>query len=118
QHVAGRRRLLSLGRSRIRAVLGLSEWLAHVGVFAGRHGDLPGAVQSIFAVLHSWTGFASGMAYLACDYMGRSVDQHSRLNKRESHFNHRRMFCDARFSRVVDRKWAADYSYSVATFRV
>src|SRR5262249_50314254 len=48
-----------LGRSCIRPVLGFSKWLDHVGVFACRHGDLPSAVQSIFAVLHSRIGRAS-----------------------------------------------------------
>ena len=83
QHVAGRGRLLSLGRSCIRALLGFSKWLAHLDVFACGHGDLSGAVQSIFALLHSRIGRASGMAHLACDHLGRSMDQHSRFSECE-----------------------------------
>ena len=35
-----------------------------------------------------------------------------------SHFNHRRLFCDARLSGIVDRECAANHSRSVATVRV
>ena len=61
---------------------GLPEWLARVGVFAGGHGDLPSAVQSIFALFHSRIGWANRMAHFPCDYLGRSVDQYSWLCER------------------------------------
>ena len=52
EHVAGGRRLLPLGRSRLWSFLGVSKRLAYLDVFARRHGDLSGLVQSIFALLH------------------------------------------------------------------
>ena len=118
QHVARRGRLLSLGRSGIRTLLGFSKWLAHVDVFARGHGDLPGAVQSIFALLHPRIGCASGMAHLACDDLGRNMGQRPRVSERQSNLNYRRLLCDARLSRVVDRERAAHHSRSVATVRV
>src|SRR5207244_12573299 len=97
---------------------GFSKWLAHMDVFACGHGDLSRAVQSIFALLHPWTERASGMAYLACDYLGRGMDQRSRVCERESHFNHRGLLCDARFCRIISRECAAHHSHSMATVRL
>ena len=78
----------------------------------------PVLFNQYLALLRPRIGRASGMAYLACDYLGRSMDQRSRVCERESHFNHRRLLCDARFSRIVSRQCAAHHSHSVATVRV
>src|SRR5207237_9468492 len=103
KHVGLSGRFLQLGLSRIPTLLGFSKWLAHVDVFARGHGDLPGAVQSIFALLHPRIGCASGMAHLAYDDLGRNMGQRPRVSERQSNLNYRRLLCDARLSRVVDR---------------
>src|SRR5581483_11748637 len=62
QHAAGGRRLLPVGGSRFWAVLGISEWLAHLDLLARGYGAVSRPVQSVYAV--SCAGRASvGMAH-------------------------------------------------------
>src|SRR3954463_12811324 len=54
-----------------------------------------------YALFRPRTRRASGMAHLACHYLGCSMDQHPRLSERHSHFNYRRVFHHARLSCFV-----------------
>src|SRR5438876_3044121 len=101
-----------------RAFLGFSKWLAHVDVFPGGHGDLSGAVQSIFALFYPRIGRASGMGHLACYDLGRNMDQYSRVGECHSRFDYRRLLHYARFCSIVGSEYAAHHSHSVATVRV
>jgi hypothetical protein len=47
------------------------------------------------------------MAHRACDYLGRSMDQHPRLVERHSRFNYRRLLHHARLPCLVSRECAA-----------
>ena len=79
QHDARRRWLLSLGRPRVRPILGVSKRLADLGVLAGRRGDLSGAVQSVFALLHAEPGRANRVAHLPARDLGCDGHQSPRF---------------------------------------
>src|SRR3982750_1436737 len=99
EHAAARGRILPLGAARVRAILGLSERLAHVDVLARRHGDLPGAVQPVSGVLRSLVRRRRALGGVAARHLERDGDQRPRCAPRRTHLHHRRYLHHPRLSR-------------------
>src|SRR6202011_4858771 len=110
EYAARGRRLLPLGRSRVRPLLGISKWLAHLDVLTRRHGDLPGAVQSVLALFLASTRCATRMDRVARSNLGGDLDQSARLGPGWSRVDHRRLIRHARLSRDVDLECAPHHA--------
>src|SRR2546426_785783 len=72
---ARRGRLLPVGEAGVRPLLGILERLALLDLFAPRHGDLPGAVHSVPAVLRTGALSARRLARGVGADLGRDVAQ-------------------------------------------
>src|SRR5207253_7390462 len=67
--------LLPVGQAGVRPLLGVLERLALLDLFAARHGDLPGAVHSVPAVLRAGAVAARGLARGVGVDLGRDLAQ-------------------------------------------
>src|SRR2546426_5451828 len=67
--------LLPVGQAGVRPLLGVLEWLALLDLFAARHGDLPGAVHSVPAVLRAGAVAARSLARGVGVDLGRDLAQ-------------------------------------------
>src|SRR2546421_7346640 len=73
-----RGRLLPVGEACLRALLGILERLALLGLLADRHGDLPGAVPPVLAVLPPGARALRGVGRSARGNLGSHVAQPAR----------------------------------------
>ena len=110
-------RVLSLGRSRLRKVLGIPERLADLDVFAGGHGDLPDPVQPVPRLVRPRPRVRRALAHRArCD-LGADADQPAGGGARRSNLDRRRALHHRRFRGRLPRRDSEHRSQSARAVR-